>query len=175
MTMWLPWGSLQPWFSGRRRNPVLLFQGQPWPEADWRCRRGRGTGVGRLVGQRVPATRPRASSQESLWRRGDRLRGDLLGSHGGSVGRLGLESGARLWGGALSTAGAALKGGGDRPPLFQREDEAGAAEAAMTKGRPLWDMAVPACWRQQGRMGGEWVMSILRLHGESSSGCLMPW
>lgn len=58
---------------------------------------------------------PEPVHMESLWRQGDRLRGNLLGSHGRSVGRLRLESGARLWCGALSTAGAALRGGGDRP------------------------------------------------------------
>ena len=53
---------------------------------------------------------------ESLRRRGDRPRGGkkLLESHAGSVGRLSAESGARLCGGALSTASAALRGGGDR-------------------------------------------------------------
>lgn len=37
---------------------MLLFQGQPWPEADWRCRRGRGTGWAGLWGEGSPLPDP---------------------------------------------------------------------------------------------------------------------
>lgn len=94
--------------------------------------------------------------------------GPMVGQWAGWDWSPGLDCGA-----GRSPAGAALRGGGDRPPIPAR-GWGGAAEAAMTKGDPA--AGYGSTCLLEGSRGGweEWVMSILRLHGESSSGCLMP-
>lgn len=86
-------------------------------------------------------------------------------------GQAGTGVRARLWAASIKQ-GAALWGVVETGPLFSERMRVGVSEAAMTKGDPVGYGST--CLEAAGRMGGEWVMSILRLHGESY-GCLMPW